>query len=248
MDSFFRKWNHNKLTFSLCYAFSEAYVLPFSHDEVVHGKRSLLSKMSGDYWQKFAQLRLLFAYQFAHPGKKLMFMGDEFGQFIEWKFDDSLDWHLLGYDKHRQMQRMVRDLNRFYTATSALYRVEDSWSGFRWLQADDSIHSAAVWMRMDEQGNALLCAFNFTPIPMEDYRVGVPAAGVFSQAFSTDSEKYGGTGEYENAPKETIDEPLDAFEQQLSIQLPPYGAVYLRFSGTVPREQVEAGEAIDADV
>lgn len=239
MDSFFRKWNHNKLTFSMYYAFSEAYVLPLSHDEVVHGKRSLLSKMPGDYWQKFAQLRLLYAYQFAHPGKKLMFMGDEFGQFIEWNFAESLDWLLLDYDKHREMQRMVRELNRFYTATPALYRVDDSWEGFKWLSVDDSVHSVAAWMRMDGQGGALLCAFNFTPIPWQDYHVGVPAAGVYTEAFCTDDARFGGTGDYTNGPVETMDEPLGGFAQRLSLRLPPFGAVYLRYEGDLRDGQDE---------
>lgn len=236
MDSFFRKWNHNKLTFSLCYAFSESYVLPFSHDEVVHGKCSLLSKMPGDYWQKFAQLRLLFAYQFAHPGKKLMFMGDEFGQFIEWKFDDSLDWFLLEYEKHAEMQTMVRELNRFYTATPALYRIENAWEGFTWLQADDCERSALAWARRDDKGNMLVCAFNFTPVPWREYHIGVPQSGSYEQVFSTDTKYFGGTGDYENGVLESFADPLDGFEQRISLQLPPYGAVYLRFLGSESKE------------
>ena len=129
---------------------------------------------------------------------------------------------------------MVRELNRFYTATPALYRIEDSWDGFRWLAADDNLHSIAVWMRMDGQGGALVCAFNFTPVPWEDYRVGVPAAGVYTEVFSTDDARYGGTGEYANAPAETVDEPLGGFDQQLSLKIPPYGAVYLRYEGKYP--------------
>ena len=243
MDSFFRKWNHNKLTFSLCYAFSEAFVLPLSHDEVVHGKRSLLSKMPGDYWQKFAQLRLLYACQYAHPGKKLLFMGGEFGQFIEWNFAESLDWLLLDYDKHRELQRMVRDLNRFYAAEPSLYREDDSWKGFKWLAVDDSVHSIAAWLRLDGRGGALLCAFNFTPVPWQEYRVGVPAAGVYSEVFSTDDARYGGTGEYANPMAETIGEPLGGFAQQLSLRLPPYGAVYLRYQGEFPDGGEDDGAA-----
>ena len=243
MDSFFRKWNHNKLTFSLCYAFSEAFVLPLSHDEVVHGKRSLLSKMPGDYWQKFAQLRLLYACQYAHPGKKLLFMGGEFGQFIEWNFAESLDWLLLDYDKHRELQRMVRDLNRFYAAEPSLYREDDSWKGFKWLAVDDSVHSIAAWLRLDGRGGALLCAFNFTPVPWQEYRVGVPAAGVYSEVFSTDDARYGGTGEYANPMAETIGEPLGGFAQQLSLRLPPYGAVYLRYQGEIPDGGEDDGAA-----
>lgn len=227
-DSFFRKWDHNKLTFSMCYAFSESFVLPLSHDEVVHGKRSLINKMPGDYWQQFAQLRLLFAYQYAHPGKKLTFMGNEFGQFIEWRFNEGLDWLLLGYEKHRCLQDMVRVLNRFYRETPSMWTIENSWEGFWWLQADDNIHSTAAWLRRDGSGDAIICAFNFTPVPWEDYRVGVPEPGVFEQAFSTDSVCFGGTGDYENTT--VISEPVRAngFDHSISFRLPPYGAVYLR--------------------
>ena len=229
MDSYFRKWNHDKLTFSLLYAFSEHYVLPFSHDEVVHGKKSMLGKMPGDYWQQFAQLRLLFAYQFAHPGKKLMFMGAEFGQYIEWRDDQELDWLLLDYPKHAEMQRLVRDLNRFYTATPPLYRVDDSWEGFTWLSVNDSLHSTLAWMRFDERGNAVLCAFNFTPVPQEGYVLGVPGAGSFTESLSTDEPRYGGTGDYKNGVVLTEDEPCDNFDYRIRIKLPPYGGVYFTY-------------------
>ena len=149
MDSIYRKYHHDKLTFSLCYAFSEHYVLPFSHDEVVHGKKSMLSKMPGDYWQQFAQLRLLYAYQYAHPGKKLMFMGGEFGQFIEWKFDDSLDWFLLDYPKHAEMHHYVHDLNHLYLDNPPLYEIDDNWAGFQWCGVDDNIHSILSFLRVD---------------------------------------------------------------------------------------------------
>ena len=170
MDSIYRKYHHDKLTFSLCYAFSEHYVLPFSHDEVVHGKKSMLSKMPGDYWQQFAQLRLLYAYQYAHPGKKLMFMGCEFGQYIEWKEDDSLDWFLLDYPKHAEMQLYVHDLNHFYLENPPMFEVDDSWAGFRWCGVDDNIHSILSFMRTDRDGNTLFWTFNFTPQPWLDYR------------------------------------------------------------------------------
>ncbi len=229
MDSFFRKFHHDKLTFSLCYAFSEHFVLPFSHDEVVCGKKSMLSKMPGDYWQKFAQLRLLYAYQFAHPGKKLMFMGDEFGQFIEWKFDDSLDWLLLGYDKHAEMQRYVRDLNRFYRAHAALYEQDDSWKGFAWCAVDDNTHSIVSFLRTDRSGNSVLCCFNFTPVPWDDYRMGVPKPGRLTQLFSSDELRYGGTGEYQNRPVPVREEPFEDLPCSVSIRIPPYGATYFLF-------------------
>ena len=225
MDSLFRKYHHGKITFSLCYAFSEHYVLPFSHDEVVHGKKSLLSKMPGDYWQQFAQLRLLFAYQFAHPGKKLMFMGDEFGQFIEWKFDDSLDWFLLDYDKHHETQMFVRDLNHFYQDNPPMYQLDDSWAGFTWCGVDDNIHSIVSFLRRDGRGNTLLWVFNFTPEPWGDYQFGMPEYGTVTEVFSSDAPYYGGTGEYPNAPTTTLNEPYGEHPFRLRLRIPPYGAV-----------------------
>ena len=230
IDSVYRKYHHDKLSFSLCYAFSEHYLLPFSHDEVVHGKRSLLSKMPGDYWQQFAQLRLLFAYQFAHPGKKLMFMGDEYGQFIEWDFTRPLDWFLLDYPKHAEVQRFVRDLNQFYRANPPLYALDDSWNGFCWCSVDDPEHSIVSFLRMDADKNALLCCFNFTPEPWDDYIMGVPEPGVFREVFSSDAPYYGGGGDYGNPkPVATVDKPFGPYDQHLSLRLPPYGAVYLSF-------------------
>ena len=227
MDSLFRKFHHDKLTFSLCYAFSENYVLPFSHDEVVCGKKSLIEKMPGDYWQKFAQLRLLYAYQYAHPGKKLMFMGDEFGQFIEWNFDSSLDWLLLDYDKHAEMQRYVHDLNHFYRAHTALYEQDDSWKGFRWCSVDDNIHSVVAFLRSDRAGNQLLCCFNFTPVPWDDYVMGLPENAKLAEVFSTDAPEYGGTGEYRNPNLAAVHEPYGDFAYRITVRIPPYGACYL---------------------
>ncbi len=229
MDSLFRKFHHDKLTFSLCYAFSEHYVLPFSHDEVVHGKLSLIGKMPGDYWQQFAQLRLMFAYQFAHPGKKLMFMGDEYGQFVEWRFDESLEWFLLEYNKHAEMQRFVRDLNHFYTASPALYQCDNTWEGFRWCCVDDSLHSILAFTRTDRKGNSLLWTFNFTPEPWETFSIGSPEYGRYTEVFSTDAPCYGGTGDYPNAPTLTLDEPFEEHPYRVNLRLPPYAAVCYTF-------------------
>ena len=230
MDSLFRKYHHDKITFSMCYAFSEHYVLPFSHDEVVHGKKSLLGRMPGDYWQQFAQLRLLFAFQFAHPGKKLMFMGDEFGQFIEWKFDDSLDWFLLDYEKHAETQTFVRELNHFYRNNPPMYECDDSWEGFRWCGVDDNIHSIVSFLRTDRRGNSLLWAFNFTPEPWGDYVFGTPVYGEFTEVLSTDAPFYGGTGEYPNAPIRSINESYGEHPYKLRLRLPPYAAVCFAFT------------------
>ncbi|MEG1523441.1 MAG: 1,4-alpha-glucan branching protein GlgB [Clostridia bacterium] len=240
MDSLFRKYHHDKITFSLCYAFSENYILPLSHDEVVHGKRSLLSKMPGDYWQQFAQLRLTFAYQYAHPGKKLMFMGDEFGQFIEWKFDDSLDWFLLDYQKHAEMQRYVRDLNHFYVASPQMYERDDSWEGFCWCGVDDNIHSIIAFLRVDKQNRALLWTFNFTPEPWSDYVIGSPFYGVYTEVFSTDAPCYGGTGDYPNGPTKTQNEPYGEHPYSVHLRLPPYAATCFCFEPRPILDQIKS--------
>ncbi len=245
MDSIYRKYHHDKLTFSLCYAFSEHYVLPFSHDEVVHGKKSMLSKMPGDYWQQFAQLRLLYAYQFAHPGKKLMFMGGEFGQYIEWKEDDTLDWFLLDYPKHAEMQQYVHDLNHFYLENPPLYEIDDSWAGFRWCGVDDNIHSILSFMRLDRDGNALFWTFNFTPKPWLDYMIGVPVYGLYTEAFSTDAPYFGGTGDYPNAPTMSVYEPYGEHACRIRLRLPPFGAVCYRITPK-PLPKLEVKQEDDA--
>jgi 1,4-alpha-glucan branching enzyme len=230
MDSLYRKWHHDKLTFSLMYAFSEHYVLSFSHDEVVHGKLSMLNKMPGDYWQKFAQLRLLYAYQMAHPGKKLNFMGMEIGQFIEWRYDESLDWMLLEYPKHAEMQCYVREMNKFYRNTPALYERDDDWNGFDWVAVDDAVHSIASFVRKDDAGNTILCVFNFTPVPWDDYCLGSEQAGTYTEVFSTDAPYFGGGGMSFNHPVTTVEESFNKFRHRLNVKLPAYGAVFFRFT------------------
>ena len=230
MDSLFRKWHHSKLTFTMCYAFSEQYVLPLSHDEVVHGKKSLLSKMPGDYWQKFAQLRLLYAYQYALPGKKLLFMGGEFGQFIEWDFNRSLDWLLLDYDMHQGMQRFVADLNRFYRDNPPFYEIDDGWDGFLWSSVDDNIHSVLCFFRRDKAGRSILCAFNFTPEPWNSYSLGVPERGTLTEVFSSDAPYYGGTGDFPNAPAAAKRTPFAEHDYTAAVRIPPYGAVFFSFA------------------
>ena len=230
MDSLYRKWHHDKLTFSLMYAFSEHYILPFSHDEVVHGKLSMLNKMPGDYWQKFAQLRLLYAYQMAHPGKKLTFMGMEIGQFIEWRFDESLDWLLLDYPKHAEMQRFVKEINHFYQKTPQLYERDDDWDGFDWIAVDDSVHSVAAFVRKDMHGAPVLCVFNFTPVPWDDYCLGSEHAGKYKEIFSTDAPYFGGAGLHYNKPVQTVEETFGKFRHRIHVKLPPYGAVFFKFT------------------
>lgn len=185
LDSYFRKFNHEKLTFSMCYAFSENYILPFSHDEVVHLKNSLIGRFPGTYDEMFAQLRLIYMYQYAHPGKKLLFMGGEFGQFSEWNFRQSLDWMLLEYSHHAALREFVKALNRFYTHEPALYERDDGWVGFEWRAVDDAAHSVLAFDRRDASGRELLCVFNFTPVAHGAYPVELPYKARFSRAMSS---------------------------------------------------------------
>ena len=226
MDSVYRGANHDCLTFSLCYAFSENYILPLSHDEVVHGKCSLLSKMPGDYAEKFAGLRAFLGYMMAHPGKKLLFMGQEFGQFIEWNYERELDWLLLEYDAHRQLREYVRALNCFYKNNAPLWEIEDSWEGFRWVAGDDNVNSVIAFLRRDKSGRELLCVCNFTPVGRSGYRVGVPQAGEYRVAFNSDDEAFGGSG---MGPKAytTQAKPAHGFGQSLEMELPGLGVVFL---------------------
>ncbi len=185
LDSFFRKFNHEKLTFSMCYAFSEHYILPLSHDEVVHMKNSLIGRMPGTYDEMFAQLRLLYLYQYAHPGKKLLFMGGEFGQFTEWNFKTALDWMLLDYPHHAALREFVKALNRFYRRCRPLWECDCGWQGFEWRVVDDAAHSVIAFCRRDKAGNELLCAFNFTPVPHDGYPVRLPYRCTLRRVMST---------------------------------------------------------------
>lgn len=192
LDPIYRKYHHSKLTFPMMYAFSERFVLPFSHDEVVHGKRSLLQRMPGSYDEMFAQLRLLYAYQFTMPGKKLMFMGDEFGQFIEWDFKKSLDWHLTDYPKHSGVRRAVRALNGIYTKTPALYERETGWDGFEWVSVNDADNSVIAYIRRAADGKGLLTVLNFTPVPRYSYKLPLNGVRRIKRIFTSDAEAFGG--------------------------------------------------------
>ena len=193
-DPIYRKYNHNALTFSMTYAFSENYLLPLSHDEVVHCKGSLLTKMPGDYFWKFANLRLLRGYQMAHPGKKLQFMGGEIGQFTEWNFHHGLDWMLLDYEMHRKTQLFFKELNHFYKNNPPLWADDLSWEGYQWIQPDDGDNSIISFRRIAPSGEELICVCNFTPVYRENHRLGVPEAGSYQCVFTSDDTKYGGTG------------------------------------------------------
>ena len=222
LDPVYRKYHHNKLTFSLMYAFSEHYVLPFSHDEVVHGKHSMLDKQPGDIWQKFAGLRALYGYMLTHPGKKLLFMGGEFGQFVEWRDSEQLDWFLLGYERHPEMLRYVRELNLLYRSHPALWRADDSWDGFRWISVDDADRSVLVYLRSCQE-ETLLCCVNFTPVVYRDYQIGMPYAAQLEEILCSDREEYAGSGQYNGLPVRTESVPCGAFGFSASVLLPPLG-------------------------
>ena len=226
-DPLFRSGNHNKVTFSFFYAFSENFILPISHDEVVHGKCSLINKMPGDYEQKFAGLRTFFGYMMAHPGKKLMFMGQEFGQFIEWNEAHQLDWLLLGYERHAQLQQYVRALNGIYNETPALWQDDFSWNGFQWIVPDDSSQSIIVFLRRDESGNEVICVANFAPVLRPDYRFGVPNPGTYTELLNSDAKEFGGTGVC-NGPVKAVKKPMHGFEHYISVKVPPMAAVLFR--------------------
>ena len=230
LDPLYRRYHHDKLTFSMMYAFSENYILAYSHDEVVHGKRSMLDKMSGDYDRKFDSLRTLYAFQFAHPGKKLGFMGGEFGQFIEWNWQQPLDWLLLEYPKHAAMQRFVRELNHIYTSTPALYQIDHSWDGFQWLNVNDRDRSAVAFMRMaPQQKSYLVCACNFTPVPIEGFVIGLPEKGTLTELISSNENRFGGNGVHRSEPIKASSEPFVNLPCSAAIDLPPMSAVYYIF-------------------
>ena len=229
-DPVHRAFHQGELTFSLLYAFSEKFLLPLSHDEVVHLKRSMLDKMAGDVWQKFANLRLLYGYQWAHPGKKLIFMGGEFGQWREWSEERSLDWYLLDEDdKHRGLQSYMRDLNHFYRDNSALYEEDNSWEGFTWLDFRDSQRSLLVFIRQTvDKRDRVIVACNFTPVPRHNYRLGVPEAGVYVEVLNSDNTIYGGSNLINNQPLITEPSPWQDQPHSIYLTLPPLGVIYLK--------------------
>lgn len=229
LDSIHRKWHHNLVTFSLMYAFSENFVLALSHDEVVHGKHSLLDKMPGDYWQKFANLRLFFAYWMAHPGKKLLFMGGEFGQFIEWKYDDSLDWHLLDYPMHGKMQHYSRSLNHFYRSAAPLWQHDFDWKGFEWIDCSDYQQSVICFQRKAQEGeDRLIVVCNFTPQVWDSYRIGVPELGDYQEVFNSDWEEFGGSGQQNGGILTAEPEKWHNQPYSLQVRIPPLAAIYLK--------------------
>jgi 1,4-alpha-glucan branching enzyme len=228
-DPVHRRWHHNQVTFSMLYAFTENFVLPFSHDEVVHGKRAMLDKMPGDLWQKHANLRALYGYMFTHPGKKLMFMGGEFGQWREWNYDSSLEWHLLQHPEHQGLRRWVQDLNHTYQREASLHEVDFDYAGFQWVDCCDNENSVMSFVRRAKNpDDYTIVVVNFTPVPRLDYRIGVPDGGWYRELLNSDSARYSGSNMGNGGGASAEYRPMHGFEYSMSITVPPLGLVLFK--------------------
>ena len=240
LDPLYRPFNHDNLTFSFFYAFSENFILPISHDEVVYGKASLINKMPGNYEQKFAGDRTFVAYMMAHPGKKLTFMGTEFGQFKEWDYATELDWMLLEYPAHQEIKNFFKAVNHFYLDNSPFWEVDYSWEGFSWISNDDYTQSVISFRRMDKKGKEIIVVCNFQPVLREDYRIGVPAAGTYSEVFNTDAQEFGGSGISNGTAIVSDDIAMHGFEQSVSLTLPPMSVMYFKCTRKKPKRKPKA--------
>ena len=245
MDPLYRAFNHDKLTFSFFYCFSENYVLPISHDEIVHGKCSMIEKMPGLDGDKFASYRAFLCYMFAHPGKKLLFMGQEFGQRREWDYKGQLEWFMLDYPIHKELLEFSKALNKFYRETPALWENDDSWNGFSWISNDDYRQSVIAFRRIDDSGNEIIAVCNFVPVAREDYKIGVPYAGTYTLVFDSDSPQFGGSG---TALKkvESQEFGMHGFDQSIALTLPPLSVQYFRYTPKKTRAKKTAGAAPSA--
>ncbi|HOL84562.1 MAG TPA: 1,4-alpha-glucan branching protein GlgB [Thermoclostridium caenicola] len=240
MDSVYRKYHQNLITFSFMYAWSENFILVLSHDEVVHGKKSLLDKMPGDYWQKFAGLRGALGYFMGHPGKKLLFMGGEFGQFIEWKYKESLDWHLLGYPMHQKLHDYVADLNHFYLNEPALYEIDSHYDGFEWIDCSDTEHSIVSFIRKGKDWRDMLVfVCNFTPATHDNYRIGAPLDTVYTEVFNSDLEQYGGSHVANEQPVKAEPVPWHGKSWSIILKVPPLATIVLRPDTSKFRDSAE---------
>lgn len=244
MDPLFRKGNHSCITFSFFYAFSENFILPISHDEVVHGKASLLNKMPGEYEMKFDGMRLFLAYMMAHPGKKLLFMGSEFGQFIEWNYKQGLDWLLLDYDKHRQLQGFTRELNNFYNEHSELWEIDYSWEGFQWISSEDNCNSVIAFRRINSKGEEIIAVFNWTPNNFSSYKIGVPEKGTYKVLLDTSLAKYGGDKSRKDNAYKTKAQPIHGYEQNIDLKLHGLSALFLQ-KVKAPAKSVKKAKTLD---
>jgi len=236
-DPIHRRFHHDQLTFRGVYAFNENFVMPLSHDEVVHGKGSLILKVPGDDWQRFANLRLLYAYMYAQAGKKLLFMGDELAQVAEWNHDRSLDWHLLEDPMRQGLMACLSDLNRLHRDEPAMHDFDFEPRGFRWIDCHDSDQSVLSWLRFGADGETVVVVFNFTPIPRSNYRVGVPEAGYYREVFNGDASHYGGSGRGNMGGKKTVPVECHGYYQSLTLELPPLAAVFLKLDPMHPEAQ-----------
>ena len=233
-DPFFRKDMHDKITFSFMYAFSENYILPLSHDEVVHGKKSLIDKMPEPYENKFGGLRALYGYMAAHPGKKMLFMGGEFGQFSEWAYQRGLDWMLLDYPAHKQLQNYVKALNHFYLGTPQLWEQDTDWRGFEWIAHEDNRNNVIAFRRLAKDGSDIIVVVNFSPVEQPEYRIGVPFAGTYEEVFTSDQKEFGGGGLL-NGKVRSDKKPMHGQEQSINIRIPRFGVLFLRGKPRVRR-------------
>ena len=234
LDPLWRNYHHDTLTFSMVYAFSENFMLPISHDEVVYGKGSLINKMPGDYDQKFQGVRGFITYMMAHPGKKLMFMGSEIGQFDEWNANEQLQWNLLSYDKHRQLNDFFKAANKFYRDTPAMHENDYDWNGFQWVALDDYQKSVIAFRRIAEDGSEILCVCNFQPVTREKYRVGVPVYGVYKEVFNSEAEEWGGTGIGNPGEIKAKNEKEHELDYHILLTLPPLGVCYYKLEKELP--------------
>ena len=247
-DPFFRKDMHDKITFSFMYAFSENYILPLSHDEVVHGKCSLISKMPPPYENQFGGLRALYGYMAAHPGKKMLFMGGEFAQFSEWAYQRGLDWMLLDYPAHRQMQAYVKALNHFYLATPQLWEQDTDWRGFEWISHEDNRNNIIAFRRVAKDGSDIVVVVNFSPEEQQEYRIGVPITGTYEEIFTSDKAEFGGSG-ITNGKVKTDSKPLHGQEQSINIKIPRFGVLFFKGKARAKRRtkaEIEAAKAAAA--
>lgn len=245
IDPIGRSHNHGKITFSFFYAFSENYVLPVSHDEVVHGKRSLISKMPGPYEMKFAGVRTLFAYMTAHPGKKLLFMGQEFGQFNEWDYSSGLEWLLLAFPAHDALRFYTKQLNHFYLEHSALWEIDFSWEGFSWISNDDTRNSVIVFRRMNKKGEYVIAVCNFCPVSHPKYRFGVPQDGIYKEVFNSDRIEYGGTGITNSGKILSQKQEVNGYENSIEISIPPMSAMYFVYDKSKPGTKKSAAASAE---
>ena len=247
-DPFFRKDMHDKITFSFMYAFSENYILPLSHDEVVHGKCSLISKMPPPYENQFGGLRALYGYMAAHPGKKMLFMGGEFAQFSEWAYQRGLDWMLLDYPAHRQMQAYVKALNHFYLATPQLWEQDTDWRGFEWISHEDNRNNIIAFRRVAKDGSDIVVVVNFSPEEQQEYRIGVPITGTYEEIFTSDKTEFGGSG-MANGKLKTENKPMHGQEQSIVLKIPRFGVLFFKGKARAKRRtkaEIEAAKAAAA--